>query len=121
MKRICSSHLPALLAALLLALLLPAMASAQTAGFTGRWAGVLAGGTSVTLDVFDNDGLLNATSWFGGVKQNLQYLGYKSSFNGHYFWRESDKAPLCLYFEGTTLVMTYFEKDGVRKVTLTPA
>ncbi len=24
-----------------------------------------------TLEVFDNDGLLNATSWFGGVKQNL--------------------------------------------------
>jgi hypothetical protein len=120
MKRIPTSLVPALLVAALLALLAPGMAAAQTSGFTGLWTGQLSGVT-VTLEVFDNEGLLNATTWFGGVKQNLEYLGYKASFNGHYFWREGDKAAVCLYFEGSTLVMTYFEKDIVRKVTLSPA
>jgi hypothetical protein len=67
MKRIHSSLAPLLLTAALLILLAPGMAAAQISGFTGRWTGQLSGVT-VTLEVFDNDGLLNVTSWFGGVK-----------------------------------------------------
>jgi len=106
------------------------VAKAQTTSdllpFTGQWSGVLPGllvpmsETSVTLDIFENDGLLNATTWFGGVKQNLEYLGFKPSIKGTYFWREADKACICLFFENDRLIMAYFERDSVRRVVLSP-
>lgn len=107
----------------LLGLMLPvSIANAQTTNellpFTGQWSGQLSG-TTVTLDIFENNGLLNATTWFGGVKQNLEYLGFKSSL-GPYFWREADKACICLFFEAGQLTMTYFEADSVRKIILSP-
>lgn len=96
-------------------------ASAQTAGeiapFVGTWSGSL-GSTAVVLDIFGNDGNLNVTSAFAGVTQNLEVLGYKAQIPGFYLWRHADKAARCLYFEGSSLVMTYFEKDTVRKVYL---
>lgn len=112
----------ALRAILVTALLaLAGTASAQTpseiAPFVGSWSGNL-GATPIVLDLFANDGNLNATSTFAGVPQNLVVLGYKSQIPGFYLWRTADKAAICFYFEGSSLVLTYFEKDTVRKAYL---
>jgi hypothetical protein len=86
--------------------------------FVGEWMGSLSG-LPIVLEIFENDGVLNATAWINGVKQNLEYLGFKTSIPGPYFWRESDKASICLFFENGRLKLAYFEKDTVRKITLT--
>ena len=85
--------------------------------FTGHWTGQL-NQTTVDLQIFVSDNSLNATAKFDKNRTNLEYLGFKSSFSGVYFWREGDKAPLCLFFENGQLNMTYFEKDNIRKTVL---
>jgi hypothetical protein len=121
MSRVRQFTFLALLTTVVLGLIASPAAMAQTSSdlvpFTGRWTGQLSG-LPLTLDIFENEGLLNATAWINGTKQNFEYLGFKPSFVGHYFWREGDKAAVCLYFEAGGLVMTYFEKDNLRKVSL---
>ena len=85
--------------------------------FIGTWKGNMSG-LPVEIKVFSEYNQINGSISFSGKPENLNYLGYKNTIPGIYFWRPSDKACICLYFEGDQLIMTYFEKDSVRKVFL---
>lgn len=86
--------------------------------FVGNWSGKLSE-TPVVLEVFETNSLLNVTSRFGGLKENLAYLGSKGE--RHCFWRALDHACICLFLENSSLAMSYFEVGVLRKVLLSRA
>jgi len=97
---------------------MPVLAFAQSEkNFIGTWHGNMSG-LDVKVKIFSEYDQINGNISFDGKNENLNYLGYKKSIPGIYFWRPSDKACICFFFEDGQLIMAYFEKDSVRRVQL---
>jgi hypothetical protein len=107
----------AYLLAFISVLVTPARGSSIDA-FIGTWTGQISG-IPVALTIAESIVAPEATATFNhGPAETLRYLGYKDAIPGLYFWREADKAAVCLFIERKGLWMAYFERDSVRKVAL---
>lgn len=103
--------------AFLAVLTTPARGSSVDA-FIGTWTGEISG-IPLVLNISGSDAAPQATASFNrGPTETFRYLGYKDAIPGLYFWREADKAAVCLFFDRKGLWMAYFERDSVRRVPL---
>lgn len=103
---------------MLMSLLSAPVGAESIDAFIGEWAGRISG-IPVELSISQSAGVPEATASFNrGPAETFRFLGFKDAIPGLYFWREADKAAICLFFERKGLWMAYFEKDTVRKVPL---
>lgn len=104
--------------ALTLGVSMPSIAAAEPAGTTGVWQGALSGG-AFTLKVWNTGDSANATIAFEALTEteNLVYLGSKAGID--YYFRPLDRAAISVYGDGSSTLLSYFERGSVRTLTLT--